>query len=105
MSVEAIAWVCALFAALAVLALGRADRVLAIWAATALLWIFRSPMNFGAFTLPGWSQLFGKPPYLHDATVAMGMAMVQPQQDSIPRQPISLPRMLMTIRMAISSGG
>jgi len=51
-------------------------RVLAIWSAMALLWIFRNPIQLGAFTVPGWSELFGQPAYLHDATVAMSMALL-----------------------------
>jgi sodium-dependent dicarboxylate transporter 2/3/5 len=55
----------------------RPERsVLVIWVATAFLWIFRSPIDFGSFRVPGWSQLFGKPAFLHDATVAMTMAVV-----------------------------
>ena len=50
---------------------------LAIWVTMVFLWVFRSPIQLGAFTLPGWSQLFGKyASYLHDATVAMAMALV-----------------------------
>ena len=50
--------------------------ILAVWTAMALLWIFRADINLGALTIPGWSRLFGKPAYLHDATVAMAMALV-----------------------------
>jgi sodium-dependent dicarboxylate transporter 2/3/5 len=60
--------------------MGRITRqekfVLAVWTLMAFLWIFRSPINLGAFTVPGWSQLFGKPAFLHDATVAMAMAVL-----------------------------
>ncbi len=60
--------------------MGRITRqekyVLGVWVVMALLWIFRSPINLSAFTVPGWSQLFGKPAYLHDATVAMAMAIL-----------------------------
>jgi sodium-dependent dicarboxylate transporter 2/3/5 len=36
-----------------------------------LLWVFRSPMNLGGFSMPGWSQLltFGK--YFDDGSVAI----------------------------------
>ena len=55
----------------------RPERyVLVIWIATALLWFFRAPIQLGSFTVPGWSQLFGKPAFLQDATVAMVMALV-----------------------------
>ncbi|MBI4443216.1 MAG: DASS family sodium-coupled anion symporter [Acidobacteria bacterium] len=60
--------------------LGKMTRpekyVLAVWTTMALLWIFRSPIRLGTFTVPGWSQLFGQPAYLHDATVAMAMALL-----------------------------
>ncbi len=45
--------------------------VLITASATALLWIFRSPISLGDFSLPGWSGLFARPSALHDATVAI----------------------------------
>ncbi len=51
-------------------------RVLTIWSAMAFLWIFRNPIKLGAITVPGWSELFGHPAYLHDATVAVAMALL-----------------------------
>ena len=51
-------------------------RVLTIWSAMAFLWIFRNPIQLGVFTVPGWSELFGQPSYLHDATVAVAMALL-----------------------------
>ena len=50
--------------------------VLAVWSLMAFLWIFREPIRLGFFTVPGWSELFGRPAYLHDATVAMAMALL-----------------------------
>lgn len=50
--------------------------VLTLWTVMALLWIFRSPIRLGPVTIPGWSQLFGQSAYLHDATVAMVMALL-----------------------------
>lgn len=50
--------------------------ILAVWSAMALLWIFRADIRLGAFTIPGWSGLFGRPAFLQDATVAMAMALV-----------------------------
>lgn len=48
-----------------------------IFAGTALLWFTRSPIDFGAFTMPGWSQLFGKyKEYAQDSTVAIFMALL-----------------------------
>lgn len=50
--------------------------LLVVWALMALLWIFRAPLNLGAFTIPGWSQLFAKRAFLHDATVAMAAGLL-----------------------------
>jgi di/tricarboxylate transporter len=51
-------------------------RVFALFAATALLWIFRSKITIGPVTIPGWSSLFPRPDMLHDATVAITMAIL-----------------------------
>jgi sodium-dependent dicarboxylate transporter 2/3/5 len=51
-------------------------RVLAVFAITALLWIFRSDINLGFITIPGWSSIFAHPENFHDATVAVFMAIV-----------------------------
>ena len=67
--------------------LGRmipAERwMLGIFILTALLWMFRKRITIGAFSLPGWSDLLAgirsgwfQPAYLHDATVAMFMALL-----------------------------
>ncbi|MSO19838.1 MAG: SLC13/DASS family transporter [Acidobacteria bacterium] len=60
--------------------MGRITReemlLLVVWAFMALLWIFRSPLNLGSFTIPGWSQLFAKRAFLHDATVAMAAGIL-----------------------------
>lgn len=50
--------------------------VLAVFAATALLWIFREDLNLGIFTLRGWASLlpFGKS--IDDGTVAVTMALL-----------------------------
>ena len=50
--------------------------VLAVSTLTALLWIFRRPMELGAVTVPGWSGAFASPGSLHDATVAISMAIL-----------------------------
>ena len=39
------------------------------------LWLLRADINFGAFTLPGWSRLFPQPGYLSDGVVAVTMAL------------------------------
>ncbi len=55
----------------------RAERVIAcVFLTTAVLWIFRKPIDLGGFTVPGWSSLFPEPDLLHDATVAMGMGLL-----------------------------
>lgn len=51
-------------------------RVLAVGATTGALWIFRAPLDLGAFYFPGWSQLFPVPGHVHDSTVAMAMAVL-----------------------------
>lgn len=51
-------------------------RVLTVAAVTGLLWIFRAPLDLGAFYIPGWSQAFPIPGYIHDSTVAMAMAVL-----------------------------
>jgi len=60
--------------------IGRFSReekhVAAVWALMALLWIFRSPITMGPLKIHGWSELFGKPAFLHDATVAIAMALL-----------------------------
>ena len=50
--------------------------VLVVALVTALLWIFRQPLDFGGLTLPGWSSVFSTPKSVHDATVAMAMAVL-----------------------------
>ena len=42
----------------------------------ALLWLFREPLKLGSFTIPGWGQLFGRPEFLDDGTVAITMSFL-----------------------------
>lgn len=42
----------------------------------ALLWVFRSPIIIGTFTIPGWSQLFTHPGYFNDGAVAIAMSVI-----------------------------
>lgn len=42
----------------------------------AILWLTRSGISIGEFTLPGWSSLFSNPNYLNDGTVAIFMAII-----------------------------
>lgn len=51
-------------------------RVLTVAAITGLFWIFRAPIELGAFYIPGWSQAFPVPNHIHDSTVAMAMALL-----------------------------
>ena len=46
-----------------------------VFASTALLWFTRADINFGFFTLPGWSNLFPQPSFIQDSTVAVFMAL------------------------------
>lgn len=51
-------------------------RVLIVACTTALLWIFREDIRLGDFALPGWSALTPHSALIHDATVAMALAIV-----------------------------
>lgn len=60
-------------------------RMLAVFAVTALLWIFRKPLTAGGEELlPGWGNLLAEalsgwgvtPGMIHDSTVAVGMALL-----------------------------
>ena len=48
--------------------------VFTVFVMTALLWIFRTPLNVGSLTLPGWSQLIPYAAMIDDGTVAIFMA-------------------------------
>ncbi len=50
--------------------------VLAVWAATAAAWIFRSDVVLGSVTIPGWSRWFPQSAFLHNGTVAVLGALV-----------------------------
>jgi sodium-dependent dicarboxylate transporter 2/3/5 len=50
--------------------------VLVVFAATALLWVFRVDLQFGVATIPGWSRLLPNPEMIDDGTVAIAMASV-----------------------------
>lgn len=54
------------------------EKVVAfIFVITAVLWFTREDIDFGSFTMHGWSNLFGdKKQYIHDSTVAIVMAIV-----------------------------
>ena len=48
--------------------------VLAVFGLTAILWVFRLPLQLGIVTIPGWSQLLPFPDLIDDGTVAITMA-------------------------------
>ena len=48
--------------------------ILAVFAATALLWVFRAPIEIGGLTIPGWSALLPYGNLIDDGTVAITMA-------------------------------
>jgi sodium-dependent dicarboxylate transporter 2/3/5 len=48
--------------------------VTAVFAATALLWVFRVDLQFGVATIPGWSRLLPFPELIDDGTVAITLA-------------------------------
>jgi len=48
--------------------------VLAVFASTALLWVFRVDLQVGIATIPGWSRLLPFPAMIDDGTVAIAMA-------------------------------
>ena len=50
-------------------------KVAVVFVVTALLWIFRKPIELGFATIPGWSPLYGLPDLWTDATIAIGMAI------------------------------
>lgn len=57
--------------------MSRPEKTVAIvFVLTALLWMFRSPVDIGSLAIPGWSSLFGHPKYLHDSTVAVAMGIL-----------------------------
>lgn len=47
-----------------------------IFIVTALLWVFRSDLELGFITIPGWSGLLANPGYVNDGTVAVLMGMI-----------------------------
>jgi solute carrier family 13 (sodium-dependent dicarboxylate transporter), member 2/3/5 len=61
-------------------ALGPARReerlILAVFAVTALLWVFRADLDIGSFHLTGWSSLWAPLGRVDDGTVAIAMALL-----------------------------
>jgi sodium-dependent dicarboxylate transporter 2/3/5 len=50
--------------------------VLVVFAATAVLWVFRVDLQLGLVTIPGWSRLLPFPGMIDDGTVAIAMATI-----------------------------
>ncbi len=50
--------------------------VLGVFAATALLWVFRVDLQLGFLTVPGWSRLLPAAALIDDGTVAITMASI-----------------------------
>lgn len=50
--------------------------VMAVFAATAVLWVFRVDLNVGFATIPGWSRLLPYSEMMDDGTVAITMASI-----------------------------
>lgn len=46
------------------------------FALTAILWIFRTDLNFGILVIPGWSNLLAYSDFVNDGTVAVVMAFI-----------------------------
>ena len=58
-------------------AMSRGEKTtLALCVTTALLWIFRADIQFGATTLRGWASFFPNAKAINDATVAIAMSML-----------------------------
>lgn len=51
-------------------------KVLLVGCVTAVLWVFREDIRLGDFVLAGWSGLTPHSALIHDATVAMALAIV-----------------------------
>ena len=57
--------------------MGFEEKVISIlFGLAAFLWLFRSQLTIGGFTLPGWSQLFPQPGFIDDGTVAIAVALI-----------------------------
>lgn len=52
------------------------NAVLIVFLTLACLWLTRTGLDFGNTKIPGWGNLFNKPEFLNDGTVAIGMALI-----------------------------
>ena len=85
--------------------------VLTVFAATALLWVFRVDLQLGAFTLPGWSRLLPWPALIDDGVVAIAMAsllFVLPARNAKPGERLLdagvIPRLPWNVVLLIGGG-
>ena len=51
-------------------------KVLVLFLLLIFLWFFRINLDFGSFSIPGWSNLFANPQYINDGTVAIFVAVL-----------------------------
>jgi solute carrier family 13 (sodium-dependent dicarboxylate transporter), member 2/3/5 len=50
--------------------------VFVVFVILALLWLFRSDLDFGFVTIQGWSNIFRESKFINDGTVAIAMAVI-----------------------------
>ena len=50
--------------------------VLVMFTAMSLLWLFRTDIAIGSFTIPGWTSILPEPGYIKDGVIAMAMALL-----------------------------
>lgn len=51
-------------------------RVLSLFLLTALLWIFRSPIDLGFYQIRGWAETLTYGEYIKDSTIAIGVSLL-----------------------------
>ncbi|WP_163714270.1 SLC13 family permease [Mangrovibacterium lignilyticum] len=51
-------------------------KVLVLFFLLIFLWFFRKNLEFGNFSIPGWSNLFAHPQYINDGTIAVFVAVL-----------------------------
>jgi len=51
-------------------------KVLVLFFLLIFLWFFRKNLDFGNFSIPGWSNLFANPQYINDGTIAIFIAVL-----------------------------
>ncbi len=51
-------------------------KVLALFFLLIFLWFFRKNLDFGNFSIPGWSNILANPQYINDGTIAIFVAVL-----------------------------